>query len=154
MSHGARLFSYEDREEIARLTAALATRDAEIAALRETVRMLHAADRDAAAAIAAGVARAESAELGCEIAYRREPTQAEGDAHEYRHEQSMGPAHGSGECFVSMGGWTGHRCRICSRWVWGGQTACVACVAENAAEVSPKLCFGCRLEADMKGASQ
>jgi hypothetical protein len=29
--------------------------------------------------------RAESAELGCEIAYRREPTQAEGDAHEYRH---------------------------------------------------------------------
>jgi 8-oxo-dGTP diphosphatase len=94
VSHGTRLFSYEDREEIARLTAALAARDEEIAALRETVRMLHAADRDAAAAIAAGVARAESAELGCEIAYRREPTQAEGDAHEYRHEQSMGPAHG------------------------------------------------------------
>lgn len=62
--------------------------------------------------------RAESAELGCEIAYRREPTQAEGDAH----------ADGADECFVAMGGWTGRRCRACGRWVWGGPTACDRCV--------------------------
>lgn len=62
--------------------------------------------------------RAESAEHGCEIAYRREPTQAEGDAH----------ADGASECFVAMGGWTGRRCRACGRWVWGGPTACEGCV--------------------------
>lgn len=63
--------------------------------------------------------RAESAEMGCEIAYHREPTQAEGDAF----------AAGADECFVPMGGWTGRRCRHCGRWCWGGPTACVPCVA-------------------------
>jgi hypothetical protein len=72
------------------------------------------------------VARAESAELGCEIAYKREPTQAEGDAHE-----AGEPAHAKGECFVAMGGFTGRRCRVCSRWTWGGPTACEACVAKE-----------------------
>lgn len=67
------------------------------------------------------VRRAESAELGCEIAYRREPTQDEGDAHEDE----------PGECFVTMGGWTGRRCRVCNMWTWGGPTACVACAARE-----------------------
>lgn len=66
----------------------------------------------------------ESAELGCEIAYRREPTQAEGDAH----------ADGADECFVAMGGWTGRRCRACCRWVWGGPTACDRCVGREERE--------------------
>src|SRR5678810_1074005 len=79
-------------------------------------------------------ARAEAAELGCEIAYRREPTQAEGDAFEHQHDQSMGPSHPSGECFVPMGGWTGRRCRVCQRWTWGGPTACASCVTTDAAE--------------------
>lgn len=73
---------------------------------------------DALSGEADAVRRAESAELGCEIAYRREPTQAEGDAH----------ADGADECFVTMGGWTGRRCRACGRWVWGGPTACEGCV--------------------------
>ena len=71
--------------------------------------------------------RAESAELGCEIAYRREPTQAEGDAHE-----SGEPDHAKGECFVAMGGWTGRRCRACDRWVWGGPAVCQRCVDAEA----------------------
>lgn len=62
----------------------------------------------------------ESLSLGCEIAYRREPTQAEGDAHEYR-----------GECYVPMGGHGGHRC-VCGRWVWGGPTVCHQCLHSNA----------------------
>jgi hypothetical protein len=74
------------------------------------------------------VRRAESAELGCDIAYRREPTQEEGDAHEDKQHQSMGPDLPTGECFVAMGGWTGRRCRHCARWVWGGPTACAVCV--------------------------
>lgn len=73
------------------------------------------------------VRRAESAELGCDIAYRREPTQEEGDAHEDKQHQSR-PDLPTGECFVAMGGWTGRRCRHCARWVWGGPTACVVCV--------------------------
>jgi hypothetical protein len=73
--------------------------------------------------------RAESAELGCEIAYRREPTQADGDAHE-----GGEPAHAKGECFVAMGGWTGRRCRACARWVWGGPTACDRCVGREERE--------------------
>jgi hypothetical protein len=77
-------------------------------------------------------ARAESAELGCDIAYRREPTQEEGDAHEDKQHQSMGPELATGECFVAMGGWTGRRCRHCNRWVWGGPTACVVCVEKAA----------------------
>ena len=75
--------------------------------------------------------RAEAAELGCEIAYRREPTQAEGDAHEYRHDQSMGASECIGECHVPMGNHHGHRCR-CGLWVWGGPTVCVKCVAADA----------------------
>lgn len=71
---------------------------------------------------AKALGRAESAELGCEIAYRREPTQAEGDAHEHG-----APAHRTGECFVPMGGWTGRRCRVCRLWTWGGPTACARC---------------------------
>jgi hypothetical protein len=67
------------------------------------------------------LSRAESAELGCEIAYKREPTQAEGDAYD----RNMGVI---GECFVAMGGWTGRRCRACGCWVWGGPTACERCV--------------------------
>ena len=67
------------------------------------------------------VRRAESAELGCEIAYRREPTQDEGDANEDE----------NGDCFVAMGGWTGRRCRVCNMWTWGGPTACVACAARG-----------------------
>lgn len=74
------------------------------------------------------IARAESAELGCDIAYRREPTQEEGDAHEDKQHQSMGPELATGECFVAMGGWTGRRCRHCGWWVWGGPTVCVVCV--------------------------
>ncbi len=84
------------------------------------------AERDAA------ITRAESAELGCDIAYRREPTQEEGDAHEDKQHQSMGPDLPTGECFVAMGGWTGRRCRQCGRWVWGGPTACVVCVEKAA----------------------
>lgn len=63
--------------------------------------------------------RAESAELGCELVYQREPTQSEGDAHDPR---------GTGECYVAMGGWTGRRCRVCGQWSWGGPTACARCV--------------------------
>jgi len=80
-------------------------------------------EREALAGEADAVRRAESAELGCEIAYRREPTQDEGDAHE----------DALGECFVPMGGWTGRRCRVCNRWTWGGPTACVACVSQEEA---------------------
>lgn len=111
---------------------------------REAPARAEAAERERDEALsgeADAVRRAESAELGCEIAYRREPTQAEGDAHEADHgcdccdDDCQRCAHlspqgiKSGECFVAMGGWTGRRCRVCRRWVWGGPTACVACVA-------------------------
>jgi hypothetical protein len=69
-----------------------------------------------------------SLRMAVEIAQEREPTQAEGDAHEWRQ-----PSHAKGECFVPAGGWTGRRCRACNRWVWGGPTACVGC-AEQPAE--------------------
>lgn len=68
-------------------------------------------------------ARAESAELGCKIAYLREPTQMEGDAHEQ--------GYGSGECFVPMGGHKGHRCS-CGRWTWKLRTTCDRCIASGA----------------------
>jgi len=64
---------------------------------------------------------AESAEFGCEIAYKREPTQEEADAN----------ANGADECFIPMGGWTARRCRHCRIWVFGGPTACVRCVERN-----------------------
>lgn len=63
----------------------------------------------------------QSARLGCDIAYLREPTQAEGDAHAH--------AASARECFVPMGSWTGRRCRVCDRWTWGGPAACERCVA-------------------------
>lgn len=81
------------------------------------------------------VRRAESAELGCEIAYRREPTQAEGDVHEYRHEQSMGASEAIRECHVPMGNHHGHRC-LCGRWVWGGPTVCQRCVDAEAVKAA------------------
>lgn len=74
----------------------------------------------------------DSLRLGCEIAYRREPTQAEGDAHEYRHDQSMGASYGASECFVPMGGHHGWRCK-CGVWVWGGPTVCQRCVDRGGA---------------------
>jgi hypothetical protein len=77
----------------------------------------------------------DSLRLGCEIASRREPTQAEGDAHEYRHDQSMGPSYGAGECFVTMGGHHGWKCR-CGAWVWGGPTVCRRCVDAEAVKIA------------------
>lgn len=73
----------------------------------------------------------DSLRLGCEIAYQREPTQEEGDAHEYCHDQSMGASHGSGECFVPMGSHHGRKCK-CGTWVWGGPTVCQRCVDADA----------------------
>ncbi len=90
---------------------------------------------DALSGEADAVRRAESAELGCEIAYRREPTQAEGDVHEYRHEQSMGASEAIRECHVPMGNHHGHRC-LCGRWVWGGPTVCQRCVDAEAVKAA------------------
>jgi hypothetical protein len=61
----------------------------------------------------------QSMRLGCELAYQRQPTGAEGNAHEYHEEQSMGASHASGECFVPAGSWRGKRCALCSGWMWG-----------------------------------
>ena len=72
------------------------------------------------------MARAESAELGCEIAYRREPTPAEGEA--YAHQMCEGAIV---EAHVPMGNWHGHRC-TCGKWVWGGGTVCQRCVDAQA----------------------
>lgn len=94
------------------------------------------AERDTALReLDAALSRAEPAELGCEIAYRREPTQAEGDAHEYRHEQSMGASEAIRECHVPMGNHHGHRC-LCGRWVWGGPTVCQRCVDAEAVKAA------------------
>jgi hypothetical protein len=90
---------------------------------------------DALSGEADAVRRAESAELGCEIAYRREPTQAEGDAYEYRHDQSMGASECIRECHVPMGNHHGHRCP-CGRWVWGGPTVCQRCVDAEAVKIA------------------
>jgi hypothetical protein len=90
---------------------------------------------DALSGEADAVRRAESAEIGCEIAYRREPTQAEGDAHEYRHDQSMGASECIRECHVPMGNHHGHRCP-CGRWVWGGPTVCQRCVDAEAVKIT------------------
>ena len=132
-------------------------------AVREAIARAEAAEKERDEALsgeADAVRRAESAELGCEIAYRREPTQAEGDAHEADHgcdccdDDCQRCAHlspqgiKSGECFVAMGGWTGRRCRVCRRWVWGGPTACVACVA--AEERAALLAENARLRAESK----
>ena len=32
------------------------------------------------------------------------------------------------------GGWTARRCRVCNKWVFGGPTACVLCVAKEEAQ--------------------
>lgn len=77
----------------------------------------------------------DSLRLGCEIAYQREPTQEEGDAHEYCHDQSMGASHGSGECFVPMGSHHGWKCK-CGTWVWGGPTVCQRCVDADAVKIA------------------
>lgn len=74
----------------------------------------------------------DSLRLGCEIAYQREPTQEEGDAHEHRH---VGTSHGSGECFVPMGGHHGWKCK-CGTWVWGGPTVCQRCVDADAVKIA------------------
>ena len=77
----------------------------------------------------------DSLRLGCEIAYRREPTQEEGDAYEHHHDQSMGASHGSGECFVPMGSHHGWKCK-CGTWVWGGPTVCQRCVDADAVKIA------------------
>ncbi len=74
-----------------------------------------------------------SLRMAVEIAQRREPTQAEGDAHARKPDGSL-----ADECFVPAGGWTGRRCRACCRWVWGGPTACVQC-AERITELEAAL---------------
>lgn len=76
------------------------------------------------------VRRAESAELGCEIAYRREPTQAEGDAHCLDRSSTA-----IQECHVPMGNHHGHRCS-CGRWVWGGPTICQRCVDASSIKIA------------------
>jgi len=90
---------------------------------------------DALSGEADAVRRVESAELGCEIAYRREPTQSEGDALEYRHDQSMGASECIRECHVPMGDHHGHRCP-CGRWVWGGPTVCQRCLIAKAIKMT------------------
>ena len=82
------------------------------------------AERDGA------TARAESAELGCTIAYRRDPTQAEGDA--YAFDRGSGTI---AECHVPMGNHHGHRC-ACGAWVWGGPTVCQRCVDRDAVKIA------------------
>jgi len=77
----------------------------------------------------------DSLRLGCEIAYRREPTQAEGDAHELEQHQSMGPVIKTGECFVPMGNHHGWKCK-CGAWVWGGPTVCQRCVDREAVKIA------------------
>lgn len=76
----------------------------------------------------------DSLRLGCEIAYKREPTQEEGDAFERIHDQSMGVSHRSGECFVPMGSHSGRKCK-CGTWVWGGPTVCRRCIDADAVEI-------------------
>lgn len=106
-------------QRLASIDSGHARQVVELAALR---RMADECEGELRARVGELEQRAESAELGCAIAYLREPTQAEGDAHE-----AGEPAHSKGECYVAMGGWTGRRCRVCRRWVWGGPTACVGC---------------------------
>jgi DNA primase large subunit len=124
----------ERDREIATLRASLARAEAERDEWHRQYIMMSEAQASALSGESEAVRRAEAAELGCEIAYRREPTQAEGDAHEDNghdcdDEDCQRCAHlaplgiKSGECFVPMGGWTGRRCRRCRRWAWGGPTA-------------------------------
>ena len=85
----------------------------------------------APADILALVAEVRQLQQALSITCEREPSKREGDAYEDKHEVSMGPVYPTGECFVARGGWTGQRCRRCTRWVWGGPTACERCVAEE-----------------------
>lgn len=71
----------------------------------------------------------DSLRLGCEIAYRREPTQAEGDAN------ACGSDYGADECFVPMGGHHGWKCK-CGTWVFGGPTVCHRCVDADAVKAA------------------
>ncbi len=61
----------------------------------------------------------------------RQPSKQEGDAFETKRDSDAGSKQPTGECFVDRGGWTGNRCRVCTKWVWGGPTACEACVARE-----------------------
>ena len=73
------------------------------------------------------------------LRYEREPSQAEGDAAE-----GGPPNNVAGECWIAP--WTGRRCRHCSRWVWGGPTACVGCAErsdENAHRIKAPTCGEC-----------
>lgn len=70
--------------------------------------------------------RVQSAELGCEIAYRREPTADEAEAFKFdRGDGTIVETH------VPMGNWHGHRC-TCGKWVWGVGTVCQGCVDAQA----------------------
>ena len=86
--------------------------------------------------------REHVAELAAEnerLRYEREPSQAEGDAAE-----GGPPNNVAGECWIAP--WTGRRCRHCSRWVWGGPTACVGCAErsdENAHRIKAPTCGEC-----------
>lgn len=92
----------------------------------------------------------DSLRLGCEIAYRREPTQAEGDAYEFRYDQSMGASHGTAECFVPMGSHHGWRC-TCGAWVWGGPTICQRCVDREAVKISTERIHSVRALLEASG---
>jgi hypothetical protein len=72
----------------------------------------------------------DAAELGCEIAYRREPTQAEGDAHELPLVEGE-----IGRCHVPMGNHHGSRCH-CGIWVWRGATVCQRCAYAEAVKAA------------------
>lgn len=77
--------------------------------------------------------RTDLADGALAVASLREPTQEEGDALEGAVHPD-GRVWPDGECFVPTGGWTGRRCRVCRRWVWGGPTACVMCADADAGE--------------------
>ena len=105
--------------------------------------LYHQREQNALSGEADATRRAEDAELGCEIAYRREPTQAEGDAHAYRAHQGdvLEEAH------VPMGNHHGHRCR-CGVWVWGGPTTCQRCTDAEAVEIALARAFDAEAERD------
>ena len=128
-------FEHPSDEQRCEHLAQLAAYEEVLATRREHERRADERLNDALSGEADAVRRAESAELGCEIAYRREPTQAEGDAHEYRHDQSMGASKCIRECHVPMGNHHGHRCP-CGRWVWGGPTVCQRCVDAEAVKIA------------------
>ena len=114
-----------NRKTIARIDAALA-RPGEVhpSNLTDVVTLLEN-DRDEARA------EIERLRQTLSVTCEREPTKREGDALERKHNGGEGRIYPASECFVANGGWTGRRCRRCTRWVWGGPTACERCVAEE-----------------------